>query len=66
LKGYLSSESLLDYHQKNKPYNLITSCHTDQILFLGVLNAILTQTNEKGSHGILTYASRKLQKHEKN
>ncbi len=62
----LASELAFDYPQKHCPYKLITRCSSDQGLVPGGLSTILTQTNDWKDHSIITYASWKLQKHEKN
>jgi len=58
---------LLHWPEKNHPgKRLITDAALGDDKNDGGLGAILTQQNEKGEHCVIAYASRKLQKHEKN
>jgi hypothetical protein len=66
LQSILCSEPVVDYPRKNRPYSLITDAALGDDKNDGGLGAILTQQNEKGEHCVIAYASRKLQKHEKN
>jgi len=66
LQSILCSEPVVDYPRKNRPYSLITDAALGDEKNDGGLGAILTQQNEKGEHCVIAYASRKLQKHEKN
>jgi hypothetical protein len=60
----LCSKPVVDYPQKQYPYNLIMRSSPDQVPVPGVLSIILTQTNMKTKY--VAYATWKLQKHEKN
>ena len=66
LQSILCSEPVVDYPRRNRPYSLITDAALGDDKNEGGLGAILTQQNEKGEHCVIAYASRKLQKHEKN
>ena len=67
LKSALVSEPVMDYPRNNRPYVLITDAALgDGESSYGGLGAILTQIDEKGEYRVLSYASRKLQVHERN
>ncbi len=66
LQSILCSEPVVDYPRKDRPYSLITDASLGDEKNEGGLGAILTQQNKKGEHFVIAYASRKLQKHEKN
>ena len=66
LQTILCSEPVVDYPRRDRPYSLITDAALGDEKKEGGLGAILTQTNEKGEFCVIAYASRKLQKHEKN
>ena len=66
LQSILCSEPVVDYPRKDRPYSLITDAALGDEKNDGGLGAILTQQNPKGEHCVIAYASRKLQKHEKN
>ena len=66
LQTMLCSEPVIDYPRKNRHYVLITDASFGDDKTPGGLGAILTQTDEKGEHRVIAYASRKLAKHEKN
>jgi transposase InsO family protein len=66
LQSILCSEPVVDYPRRDRPYSLITDAALGDDKNEGGLGAILTQQNEKGEHCVIAYASRKLQKHEKN
>ena len=66
LQAILCSEPVVDYPRRDRPYSLITDAALGDEKNEGGLGAILTQQNEKGEHCVIAYASRKLQKHEKN
>ena len=66
LQSILCSEPVVDYPRKDRPYSLITDAALGDEKNEGGLGAILTQQNQKGEHCVIAYASRKLQKHEKN
>ena len=66
LQSILCSEPVVDYPRRDRPYALITDAALGDDKKEGGLGAILTQVNEKGEFCVIAYASRKLQKHEKN
>ena len=67
LQSALVSEPVVDYPRKDRPYVLITDAALgDGEKTYGGFGAILTQIDEAGQHKVLSYASRKLQKHERN
>ena len=66
LQTCLVSEPVVDYPRRNRPYALITDAALGDDTHPGGLGAILAQINEQGEHCVIAYASRKLQKHEKN
>ena len=66
LQSILVSEPVVDYPRRNRDYALITDAALGDDKHDGGLGAILTQLNEQGEHCVIAYASRKLQKHEKN
>jgi hypothetical protein len=66
LQTYLCSEPVVDYPRKDCPYALITDASLGDEKKPGGLSTILTQLNQQGEHCVIAYASRKLQKHERN
>ena len=66
LQTILCSEPVIDYPRSNRPYALITDACVGDDKHPGGLGAILTQIDENQEHKVIAYASRKLQKHEKN
>jgi hypothetical protein len=66
LQSILCSEPVVDYPRKDRAYALITDAALGDDKKEGGLGAILTQINEKEEFCVIAYASRKLQKHEKN
>ena len=66
LQTILCSEPVVDYPRRDRPYALITDAALGDDKKDGGLGAILSQVNEKGEFCVIAYASRKLQKHEKN
>ncbi len=66
LQTYLCSEPVVDYPRKDCPYALIANVSLGDDKKPGGLGAILTQLNPQGEHCVIAYASRKLQKHERN
>ncbi len=66
LQSYLCSEPIIDYLRRNRPYALIVDVSLGNDKKPGGLGAILTKINPDGQHCVITYASRKLQKHECN
>ena len=68
LKAILLSEPVMSYPRRNRPYCLLTdaACGDSDQKRPGGLGAILTQTDEKGEHHVIAYASRGLQQAEKN
>ena len=66
LQTILCSQPVIDYPRKNRPYVLITDASFGDEKTPGGLGAILTQVDQQNEHRVIAYASRKLQKHEKN
>ena len=66
LQTCLCSEPVVDYPRRDRPYALITDAALGDDKNPGGLGAILTQVKQNGEHCVIAYASRKLQKHEKN
>ena len=66
LQSLLCSEPVLSYPRKGRTYALITDASFGDEKIPGGLGAILTQVDEKGLFHVISYASRKLQKYEKN
>jgi hypothetical protein len=66
LQSYLCSEPVVDYPRKDRAYALITDASFGDEKKIGGLGAILAQVNKKGEFFVIAYASRGLQKHEKN
>ena len=66
LQTCLCSEPVVDYPRRDRPYALITDAALGDEKHPGGLGAILTQIKPNGEHCVIAYASRKLQKHERN
>jgi hypothetical protein len=66
LQSILCSEPSISYPRRDRRYALITDAALGDDLHAVGLGAILTQTDAAGSHNVIAYASRKLQKHEAN
>lgn len=66
LQTCLVSEPVMAYPRRDRPYALITDASLGDEHKAGGLGAILTQMDQKGTHQVIAYASRKLQKHEGN
>ncbi|MGI9142025.1 MAG: reverse transcriptase domain-containing protein, partial [Fluviibacter sp.] len=66
LQSLLCSEPVLAYPRRDRLYSLITDASFGDDKVEGGLGAILTQIDNQGKHYVIAYASRKLQKHEKN
>jgi hypothetical protein len=66
LQSYLCSVPIIHYLRNNRPYALIIDASLGNDKKPGGLGAILIQVNPNGQHCIITYTSRKLQKHECN
>jgi hypothetical protein len=62
LQSILCSEPVISYPRRDRRYALITDAALGDDLHAGGL----TQTDASGSHNVIAYASRKLQKHEAN
>jgi hypothetical protein len=61
LKSFLTSEPVVEYARKHRPYSLIVAAS------MGTgLGAMLCLTDEEGEERVSTYASRQLLKHERN
>ena len=54
------------YPRKHRPYSLIVDASTGGEKSIGGMGAILVQTDEKGKHHAIAYASKQLAKHERN
>ena len=66
LKSALLSEPIVDFPRKDRPYSLIVDGATGGEDSRGGMGAILLQTDDRGRHRAIAYASRSLLKHEKN
>ena len=66
LQSALVSKPVVAYPRKDRAYSLITDASLGDEKSPGGLGAILTQVDKQGTHHVIAYASRKLQKHEKN
>ena len=66
LRQALISEPVVAYPRRNRPYSLIVDAATGGEGIEGGMGAILCQTDEQGRMRAIAYASRGLQKHEKN
>ena len=66
LQTILCSEPVMSYPRRDRQYCLITDASVGDEKHPGGLGAILTQLDENQEHKVIAYASRKLQKHEKN
>jgi len=66
LRNALISEPVVAYPRRNRPYSLIVDASTGGEGIEGGMGAILCQTDEQGKSHVIAYASRGLQKHEKN
>ncbi|MFM7188328.1 MAG: RNase H-like domain-containing protein, partial [Armatimonadota bacterium] len=66
LQTILCSEPVVGFPRRDRPYALITDASLGDDAKPGGLGAILTQIQPDGEHQVIAYASRKLQKHEKN
>jgi hypothetical protein len=66
LQNSLCSEPVVDYPRRNRPYALIVDASLGDEKTPGGLGAILTQIDDKGEFRVISYASRRLQKHEAN
>jgi hypothetical protein len=66
LQTYLCSEPIVDYPRNHRPYALIVDASLGDDKKPGGLGTILMQIHKTGQHCVITYANRKLQKHECN
>ena len=66
LQSILCSEPVISFPRRDRQYALITDAALGDDSHAGGLGAVLTQTTENGTHHVIAYASRKLQKHECN
>ena len=66
LQSLLCSQPVLAYPRADRQYALITDASFGDEHTAGGLGAILTQIDNQGKFYVIAYASRKLQKHEKN
>ncbi len=66
LQSLLCSQPVLAYPRADRQYALITDASFGDEHTAGGLGAILTQIDKQDNFYVIAYASRKLQKHEKN
>jgi hypothetical protein len=66
LQTCLCLEPVVDYPRRDRPYALIVDAALGDDAHPGGLGATLSQINKAGEHCVIAYASRKLQKHEKD
>ena len=66
LQSILCSEPVISFPRRDRRYALITDAALGDDKHAGGLGAVLTQTTADDVHHVIAYASRKLQKHEKN
>ena len=66
LQSLLCSQPVLAYPRRDRTYALITDASFGDEIAAGGLGAILAQVDQKGTFHVISYASRKLQKHEMN
>ena len=66
LKSILTSEPVMGYPRRDRPYSLIVDAATGTPDQPGGIGAILAQTDKAGKQIAIAYASRKLQQFEKN
>jgi hypothetical protein len=66
VKSALSSETVATYPRSDRVYLLIVDAATGTPEAKGGLGAILCQTDAKGEHRVISYASRALTNNEKN
>jgi len=66
LQSYLCSEPIVAFPRKDRSYSLITDASLGDDKKAGGLGAILAQVDKQGQFYVIAYASRGLQKHEKN
>jgi hypothetical protein len=66
LQPLLCSQPVLAYPRADRQYALITDASFGDEHTAGGLGAILTQIDKQDNFYVIAYASRKLQKHEKN
>jgi putative transposase len=66
LKSCLTSQPIVSFPKKNLQYALITDAATGDDNHPGGMGAILTQVDKDGKFYVIAYASKKIEKHEKN
>ena len=66
LQTCLTSEPLVAFPRKDCQYALITDAATGDDIHPGGMGAILTQVDKDNKFYVIAYASKKLEKHEKN
>ena len=66
LRRQLIFEPVMAYPRSDRQYALITDASTGSSTIKVWLGAILTQSDNKGHHHAIAYASRQLKDHEKN
>ena len=65
-KQALCSEPIVDYPRKNRQYSLIVDACTDKEKTNGGMGSIRCQTDEQRKQRVISYASKWLEKKEKN
>jgi hypothetical protein len=66
LKSCLTSKPIVSFPRKDLQYALITDAATGDDQHPGGMGAILTQVDKHGKFYVIAYASKKIEKHEKN
>ncbi len=66
LKTCLTSQPLVSFPKRHLQYALITDAASGDDQSPGGMGAILTQVDKDGKFYVIAYASKKLEKHEKN
>ena len=66
LKNCLTSQPIVSFPKRHLQYALITDAATGDENNPGGMGAILTQVDKQGKFYVIAYASKKLEKHEKN
>ncbi len=66
LKSCLTSQPIVSFPKKHLQYALITDAATGDDNHPGGMGAILTQVDKDGKFYVIAYASKKIEKHEKN
>lgn len=66
LKTCLTSKPIVSFPKRHLQYALITDAATGDDTHPGGMGAILTQVDKEGKFYVIAYASKKIEKHEKN